>query len=237
MQTKKVALITGASRGIGKALAIGLAQLNYQTVLIARNLKKLEEVASEIESAGGLKPRIFAIDISRVEVVKTTLTKILLEFGRMDVLVNNAGVFFDGTTEINETQFAKMLDINLTAHFVVVKQIVEVMKRQKSGYIFNIASRSGKVGFEGSGAYSASKFALVGFSESLYRELNPLGIRVTALCPGWVNTNMAVEAGTPLQPNEMIQPEDLFQTLKWLLNLSPGACVKEVILEAPNSIS
>ena len=237
MQTKKVALITGASRGIGKALAIGLAQLNYQTVLIGRNLKNLEEVASEIESAGGLKPRIFAIDISRVEVVKTTLTKILLEFGRMDVLVNNAGVFFDGTTEIEETQFAKMLDINLTAHFVVVKQIVEVMKRQKSGYIFNIASRSGKVGFEGSGAYSASKFALVGFSESLYRELNPLGIRVTALCPGWVNTNMAVEAGTPLQPNEMIQPEDLFQTLKWLLNLSPGACVKEVILEAPNSIS
>lgn len=237
MQTNKVAIITGASRGIGKALAMGLAKLNYQTVLIARNLKNLEEVASEIESAGRLKPSIFAIDISKLKVLKTTLSEIILEFGKIDVLVNNAGVFFDGTTEIKESQFAKMLDINLNAQFVVLKQIVEVMKKQKAGYIFNIASRSGKVGFEGSGAYSASKFALVGFSESLYRELNPLGIRVTALCPGWVNTNMAFEAGTPLQPHEMIQPEDLIKTLKWLLSLSPGACVKEVILETPKNIS
>ncbi|HYQ58420.1 MAG TPA: SDR family NAD(P)-dependent oxidoreductase, partial [Draconibacterium sp.] len=96
---------------------------------------------------------------------------------------------------------------------------------------------SGKVGFATSGAYSASKFGVVGLSEALYRELNPLGIRVTALCPGWVNTKMAYEAGTPLEGEQMIQPDDLFKTIEWLLNLSSGACVKEVILETPYSIS
>ena len=111
------------------------------------------------------------------------------------------------------------------------------MKAQKSGHIFNVASRAGKVGFSGGGAYSASKFGLVGLSESLYRELNPLGIKVTALCPGWVNTEMAVDAGTPLESEQMIQPDDLFRTIEWLLQLSPAACVKEVILESPNSIS
>ena len=130
-----------------------------------------------------------------------------------------------------------MLDTNLTAQFVFLSAVIPVMKEQKSGYIFNVASRAGKIGFAGSGGYSASKFGLVGLNESLYRELTPLGISVTALCPGWVNTNMAYEAGTTLKGKQMIQPDDLFKTIKWLLSLSPGACVKEVVLETPYSIS
>lgn len=110
------------------------------------------------------------------------------------------------------------------------------MKQQQSGYIFNVASRSGKVGFAGSGGYSASKFGLVGLNESLYRELTPQGIKVTALCPAWVNTKMAREAGTPLEAGEMIQPDDLFETIRWLLNLSSGACVKEVVITNPKSL-
>jgi NAD(P)-dependent dehydrogenase (short-subunit alcohol dehydrogenase family) len=110
------------------------------------------------------------------------------------------------------------------------------MKKQQSGYIFNVASRSGKVGFAGNGGYGASKFGLVGLSESLYRELTPQGIKVTALCPAWVNTNMAREAGTPLEADEMIQPEDVFETIRWLLSLSSGACVKEVVITNPKSL-
>jgi 3-oxoacyl-[acyl-carrier protein] reductase len=237
MTKNKVALITGAGKGIGKAIAIGLATLKYQTILIGRNRENLENVANEILEKSWIEPRIIQLDITKPEEVKNAIAKIVSAFGQIDVLVNNAGIYFDGTTEITNDDFTKMLETNLTAQFTVLKEVVPILKKQKSGYIFNVASRSGKVGFEGSGAYSASKFAMVGLSESLYRELNPLGISVTALCPGWVNTEMAYEAGTTLKAEQMIQPEDLFQTIKWLLSLSPGACVKEVIIETPNSIT
>ncbi len=236
--TQKIAFITGASKGIGKAISLGLAQLNYQTILIGRNKNDLEQVAQQIVNEGGISPKSIQLDITDSEAVKTTVQSIQQEFQQIDVLVNNAGIYFDGSSDdISENDFSTMLQTNLTAQFSILKEIVPIMKVQKSGYIFNIASRSGKVGFAGSGAYSASKFALVGLNEALYRELNPLGISVTALCPGWVDTKMAVEAGTTLSGEQMIQPEDLFRTIQWLLGLSPGACVKEVVLETPYNIS
>jgi short-subunit dehydrogenase len=135
-----------------------------------------------------------------------------------------------------EQDFKSMLETNLVAQLIFTQEVVPAMKKQQSGYIFNVASRSGKVGFAGNGGYAASKFGLIGLSESLYRELTPQGIKVTALCPAWVNTNMAQEAGTPLETEEMIQPEDLFETIRWLLNLSAGACVKEVVITNPKSL-
>lgn len=237
MQLKnKIAIITGASKGIGRAIATGLASLNYQTVIMGRNHDDLIKVASEIDEKWGIKPIISNVDITDTHSVKKTITKIKKELGQIDVLVNNAGIFFDGSVDISEADFTKMIETNLTAQFVILKEVVPIMKAQKSGYIFNVASRAGKIGFAGSGAYSASKFGLVGLNEALYRELVPLGISVTALCPGWVNTKMALEAGTTLIGEQMIQPEDLFKTIEWLLSLSPGACVKEVVLETPFSI-
>lgn len=232
----KVAIITGAGKGIGKAISLGLAQLNYQTILIGRNRDDLEEVASEINEKWGLKALIYKLDITNSKSVKNTINTIVKEFGRIDILVNNAGIFFEGSTTISEENFRKMLDTNLTAQFVILKEVVPIMKKQKSGYIFNVASRAGKIGFAGNGSYGASKFGLVGLNESLYRELVPLGISVTALCPGWVNTTMALSAGVTIEGEKMIQPEDLFKTVKWLLGLSPGACVKEVVLETPSNI-
>jgi len=233
----KVAIITGAGKGIGKAIAIGLSKLNYQTILIGRNKKDLENVANEIVSGKGMSPVIYVIDITDSNKVRTTIRQILEKFRQIDILVNNAGIYFDGSIELSEENFRKMLDTNLTAQFVFLQEVVPVMKQQKSGYIFNIASRAGKVGFAGSGGYNASKFGLVGLNESLYRELVPQGIKVTAICPGWVNTKMAFKAGSTLYPEQMIQPEDIFKTIKWLLSLTPGACVKEIILETPASIS
>jgi len=237
MTSNKIAIITGAGKGIGKAIALGLAGLGYQTILTGRNRADLESISSEIIQKGGHTPVLFDFDITDFPVMKNTIKKVVSEFGRIDILVNNAGVYFDGTVDIDEEDFDTQLSTNLTAQFRILKEVVPVMKKQRSGYIFNVASRSGKIGFESSGAYSATKFGLVGLSESLYRELNPLGISVTALCPGWVNTKMAYEAGSTLKGEQMIQPEDLFKTVKWLLSLSPGACVKEVVLETPKSIS
>lgn len=232
----KTAIITGASKGIGKAIAFGLGKMSYQTVLFGRNQNDLKNAADEIVKAGGPEPGSFSIDITDSEKVKETVAEIVQEFGRIDILVNNAGIHYSGTLELPEQDFKKMLDTNLTAQFVMLQEVVPVMKKQKSGYIFNVASRSAKVGFAGSGAYCASKFGLLGLNESLYRELTPQGIKVTALCPAWVDTAMAQDAGTPLQPDEMIQPEDLFKTIRWLLELSPGTCVKEVVITNPKSL-
>lgn len=232
----KTALITGASKGIGKAIAIRLGQMNYQTFLIGRNQDDLKKVAGEIIKAGGPKPVLFSVDITDSEKVKEAVAEIVKKFGQIDILVNNAGIHFSGTLELAEQDFKKMLGTNLTAQFVMLQEVVPVMKKLKSGYIFNVASRSAKVGFAGSGAYCASKFGLLGLNESLYQELTPQGIKVTALCPAWVNTIMAKEAGTPLQPAEMIQPDDLFKTIRWLLELSPGACVKEIVITNPKSL-
>jgi short-subunit dehydrogenase len=234
----KIAVITGASKGIGKAISIGLANLGYQIILIGRNLHDLESVSQKIINDSNLAPKIHQLDITDSVASKNCIQNILNDFGQIDVLVNNAGIYFDGSSDdISEDDFVKMLETNLTSQYRIIKEIVPAMKLQKSGYIFNVASRAGKVGFAGSGGYSASKFGLVGLNESLYRELVPLGISVTALCPGWVDTKMANEAGSTLKGEQMIQPEDLFKTIEWLLSLSSGACVKEVILETPFSIS
>lgn len=237
MTKNKVAIVTGASKGIGKAIAFGLSKMSYQCILIGRNKEDLLAVSEQISKANNIFPKIIQLDITNTKEVKSVIADVVSEFKQIDILVNNAGIYFEGTTEINAGDFSKMLETNLSAQHSILKEVVPQMKKQKSGYIFNIASRAGKIGFAGSGAYSASKFALVGLNESLYRELNPLGISVTALCPGWVNTKMAYEAGTSLEGEQMIQPDDLFKTIKWLLSLSPGACVKEVVLETPYSIS
>lgn len=234
--TSKVAIITGASKGIGKAIAIGFGKMKFQTVLIGRNQNDLKTVSDEITNSGGHLPSRFSMDITDSKKVKETVNEVVKQYGRIDILVNNAGIHFGGSLDLPEQNFKKMLNTNLVAQLVFVQEVAPMMKKQQSGYIFNVASRSGKVGFAGSGGYSASKFGLLGLNESLYRELTPQGIKVTALCPAWVNTNMAKEAGTPLQPEEMIQPNDLFKTIRWLLELSPGACVKEVVITNPKSL-
>jgi len=232
----KVAIITGASKGIGKAIAIGLGKMNYQTVLIGRNQDDLKNVADEISETGGRQPASFSVDITNSDKVKETVAEITLQFGRIDILVNNAGIHFGGSLDLQEEGFKSMLETNIVAQLIFAQEVVPVMRKQQSGYIFNVASRSAKVGFAGSGGYCASKFGLLGLSESLYRELTPQGIKVTALCPAWVNTNMAQEAGTPLETEEMIRTDDLFKTVRWLLSLSPGACVKEVVITNPKSL-
>ena len=114
--------------------------------------------------------------------------------------------------------------------------MTEIMKAQKNGYIFNIASRAAKYGFADGGIYGSTKFAFLGLAESLYREFAPLGIRVTTLCPGWVNTEMAKKAGTPFKDEEMVQPDDLLNTIRYLLNLSENVCIKDIVFEMKKSI-
>ncbi|HYQ56803.1 MAG TPA: SDR family oxidoreductase, partial [Draconibacterium sp.] len=162
MEKNKTAIITGAGKGIGKAIAIGLAKLNYKTILIGRNRKDLEQVAVLINDRFAIESKILQLDITNKLAVKEAIPNLVSENGRIDVLVNNAGIYFSGTVDTPTDDFEKMLDTNLVAQFKLLKEVVPIMKAQKSGYIFNVASRSGKVGFATSGTYSASKFGMVG---------------------------------------------------------------------------
>lgn len=233
---QKIALITGASKGIGRQLAIGLSLMGYDTVLVGRATEDLEQVANIIQQDGQRKAWPYIVDITDLSRIQSMVDEVKATHGRIDILVNNAGIHAKGTLDLPPEKFRKLLDVNITGQFMMAQAVVPIMQKQGSGYIFNIASRSGKVGFAETGGYSASKWGLLGLSESLYRKLTPLGIKVTALCPAWVNTDMAQRADSPLEPHQMIQPEDLSKTLEWLLSLSSGACVKEILITNPLSL-
>ncbi|NQV31488.1 MAG: SDR family oxidoreductase [Phycisphaeraceae bacterium] len=241
MTQTPVALITGASRGIGRAVAMGLAQDGYQTILVGRSRETLVPVAQAICEQRGrdgeLAPVVVPLDLSCLDNIDPVLGPVIYKLGRVDVLVNNAGQYIQGSLDMRCKDLERLLRVNVAAQVAILQSVVPVMKQQGSGHVFNVASRAGKVGFEGVGGYCASKFALAGFGESLYRELVPQGIKVTTLCPGWVNTDMATDAHCTLDPGDMIQPEDLSKTIRWLLSLSPEACVKEVVIESPKSMA
>ncbi len=239
MNDHPVAIVTGAGRGIGRALAIALASDGYQTVLIARSRRQLEAVAQEIAQLGvkTREPEIYDVDIADREAVRRTADSILAASRRVDILINNAGQWASGVLDVSAEQFQQLLAVNVVGASTLIQAVVPVMQQQGHGYIFNVASRAGKVGFPEEGVYSASKFALVGLSEALCKELAPQGIKVTSLCPAWVDTDMAQQAGTPLPSDEMIQPDDLVKTVRWLLSLSPAASVREVLIECRHSLS
>lgn len=219
---KQVAVVTGASRGIGKAIAEALSLDGYELALFSSKPH----------------PPFFSlsVDVSDQKEVQKGFDAIVARFGRIDVLVNSAGVLEEGTSDLDPALFSRMVDINLKGLFYCAHAVAPIMKRQQSGYIFNLASRAGKTGLPSLGGYSASKFGVCGLSEALSKELAPEGIRVTALCPGWVDTDMA-EAHSSLPSEKRIPVSDLIQTVRYLLSLSPKSAVKEVLIECMASVA
>ena len=176
------------------------------------------------------------MDITDNIKVDSEIRKIKESFGKIDILVNAAAMFMDGSLSEAIDEYRKIMEINVIAQYGILKTITNIMKKQESGYIFNIVSRAAKYGFPNGGIYGSTKFAFLGLAESLYRELAPLGIHVTSLCPGWVNTDMAKQAGTPFMDDEMVQPDDILNTIRYLLNLSPNVCIKDIVFEMKKSI-
>lgn len=235
---QKTALITGAARGMGRQIAKALANDAYYIIALGRNIEKHQELEKEIrkESVNCAGFKFYDADLRNKCRLDEALEQIINENGRIDVLVNNAGIYKPDGYQQDAKNVRAVLEVNVEAVFQICRHIVPLMKEQGGGYIFNIASRAGKIGFPASGLYVASKFALVGFSESLYRELSPHNIKVTAICPSFVNTEMAREAGSDADANQMIQQEDIAGTIRYLLRLSPAAVVKEVVIECRQMI-
>ncbi|WP_370790681.1 SDR family oxidoreductase [Bilophila wadsworthia] len=235
MSNIPVALVTGGSRGIGRAAAEELAREGYKVALIARTPERLEAAARELVETLGLDaehaPVTFALDVGDGQAVGDAVDRLAAEWGRIDVLFNSAGVSIPGTLELGADTLDLLYRTNLRAPFLFMKHVIPIMRRQGSGYIFNLASRNGKIGVAGLGGYTASKFGLVGLGEVLYRELAAQGIKVTTLCPGWVNTDMASGEGCVHPPEKMIQPEQIAATMRWLLSLGPSVSIMEVLLE------
>jgi len=227
-----LAIVTGASRGIGRALAIGLAVAGYDLALIARNKEGLDNVRREVkEIEPGATVDCIPLDITDTAAVRPCVAGIVERFGRIDVLINNAGLFRPGSIDADAGDLDSVMATNVTGTFAMLQSVGPVMKEQRSGNIINMSSIAGKSGYAGYGIYAASKFALQGLSESLYREMLEYGVKVTAICPNWVATDMAAAAGGTLPAEEMIQPDDLVKTVSWLLSLSPSACPREVVID------
>lgn len=225
-----IALVTGARSGIGKALARTLAEDGYQLAVVSRSRKKLTPFCEEFGAVA------LEADLETDQGAHELVENFRAEFGRLDVLVNSAGVLHRGLYELSPQQFEQMWRLNVRAPFLLTQGLIPMMESRGYGHIFNVSSRSGKVGFPGAGGYSSSKFALSGLNEATYRGYAESGIKVTALCPSWVDTPMARHGKCPLPPEERIPTADLSATVRWLLGLSPVSCVKEVVIECRNDI-
>ncbi len=229
-----VALITGASAGIGRAVAVSLAQRGMDVALMARNVKHLEAVRDECE-AHKVNARIYATDVTDQDAVKQQVQAVINDFQRIDVVFNNAGIFHGGTSDCDPSDFHDMLHVNILGAYYVIHNVVPQLKKQGSGYLINVASMAGKRGLEFAGGYSASKYALVGLSASLYKELVPLGIKVTALCPSIIDTGMTKNSDLPNE--QKIQLSDITRSVNYLLDLGSSAAIEELLVRCPSVTS
>ncbi|MCU1330751.1 MAG: 3-oxoacyl-(acyl-carrier-protein) reductase [Bryobacterales bacterium] len=186
----RTALVTGASRGIGKACALDLAKAGNKVALAARQLDKLEEVAAEIRAAGG-EAYVVAIDLASQDSIKAAFAKTAAEFGRIDILVNNAGMTKDNLAlRMKADDWNMVLQTNLTGAFFCIQQVISPMMKERWGRIINIASVVGEAGNPGQANYVASKAGLIGLTKSLGQELASRNITVNAVAPGFIETDM-----------------------------------------------
>ncbi|ADV81522.1 3-oxoacyl-[acyl-carrier-protein] reductase [Terriglobus saanensis] len=188
--TGKTALITGASQGIGRAIALQLAADGVQIALAARNESKLTEVKAEIEAAGGTA-LTFALDVSSEDSIKSTAKAVIAHFGKLDILVNNAGITKDGLVlRMKLADFEDVLRTNLTGAFLLTQAVLSSMMKARSGRIINITSVVGEVGAAGQANYAASKAGMIGLTKSLAREFASRNITVNAIAPGFIESPM-----------------------------------------------
>ena len=186
----RIALVTGASQGIGRAVALELARAGATVALAARNVSKLGEVKAEIEAAGG-KAESFAMDVSNEDSIRTTAKEIVAKLGPVQILVNNAGITRDGLLmRMKSTDWDDVLNTNLKGVFLLTQTLLHPMMKGRWGRIINITSVVGETGQAGQANYAASKAGLIGLTKSLAREIASRGITVNAVAPGYIETDM-----------------------------------------------
>lgn len=220
-----IGIVTGASQGIGRAIAHSLAAAGVHVILASRNEEKLETVRKEIVEAEG-DATVIPTDVTSEKSVQHLVTETIKRFGKIDILVNNAGIgYFKQLTDLSTEEFDTMMNVNLKGMFLCSRAVLPVMIKQQRGEIINIASLAGKNSFAGGTVYSASKWGVIGFSRSLMLEVRDDNIRVITIAPGSVNTKFGEkEKNAP----EIILPEDVAETAVFALRMPHRTNVSEI---------
>lgn len=233
--TGKTALITGAGRGIGRATAIAFAKEGINVGLVGRTAANLEEVAKEL-SQYGVNVTLATADVSDNESVIAAVEHVKAELGHIDILINNAGIGkFGKFLELSPEEFKNIIDVNLMGVYYVTRAVLPEMIEKQAGDIINISSTAGQKGAPVTSAYSASKFGVLGLTESLMLEVRKHNIRVSALTPSTVATDLAfAENLTDGNPEKVMQPEDLAEVMVMQLKLHPRILVKSAGLWSTN---
>ncbi len=229
----RVAIITGGGRGIGRATALAFAAAGADIVLAARTIGEISAVAEEVRALGR---RALAIptDVQHKAAVDAMVTQTLDTFGKVDILVNNAGVaIHNPIPKIREEDWDVTMAVNLKGVFLCTQAVFGLMCEQQSGHIVNVSSVSGKYGHVNGGAYCASKFAVVGFTETTNNEGRPHGVKASVVCPGPVGTKMRRDN----HPDDVIEhltlPEDVAALILFLVTQPPRAHTLETVIRTP----
>ncbi|MEJ7766633.1 MAG: 3-ketoacyl-ACP reductase [Chitinophagaceae bacterium] len=231
----RTALVTGAGKGIGRAVAVALANEGVNLALMARTEKDLQSLEDELKQSG-VKIAIATADVSDIQSVNEAVEKILSTLGNIDILINNAGTAtFGKFLELEPAQWEKQVKVNLFGVYYVTRAVLPQMIERKSGDIINISSTAGLKGSAVTSAYSASKFGLMGLSDSLMQEVRKFNIRVSALTPSTVVTDLA-RSGNLINNNEekLMHPEDFAELIIAHLKLNRRVFVKDSSIWSTN---
>ena len=228
----RTALITGASSGIGKATALAFAKAGINLVLVGRDQDKLTAVAQAAEAVG-VTAKTYVVDLSLLDRVSAKIAEIAAEHQNLDILINNAGMAYTGSIADSPlADWQKVIDLNLTSVFLCVQGILPHLRQRKSGTIVNVSSIAGKQVFPNWGIYSVSKFGLMALTQAVAGEERTNGIRVTAVCPGSVNTPLwdtdTVQAD--FDRSAMLTPEMVAEGILYAVLAPVGAVVEELTI-------
>ncbi len=232
----KIALVTGASKGIGRETALALAREGAHIAISARSEELLQEVAGEIRAAGS-KALVFPGDMSDEKAIAEFVEATIAEFGRLDILINNAGVgIFGPIAELSTEDWDTMFNLNMRGVFLMTRTCLPHLRAAGESVVVNVASLAGKNAFVGGGGYAATKHALLGFSRCLMLEERQHGLRVLAICPGSVNTPFNIDRSPADDPRRrrIIQPEDVAATIVHMIRMPQHTMISEIDMRPSN---
>ena len=211
-----IALVTGASRGIGETIALQLAQDGYDVALVGRDSSSLEAVAAKLPA--GVKSAVITADLENVEEAERIVKETVAAFGGLDLLVNCAGLSHKGSfTTVSPAEWDRIFAVNARAPFFICQAALPYLKASEKPIVINIASVVGFKGYEGQSVYSSSKHALTGFTKVFAKEVQPFGIRVHLISPGGVATEMVKKMRPDIDADELIQPEEIAEIVHFLV--------------------
>ena len=231
----QVALVTGASRGIGRAIALALGRERVHVGLVARSQPQLSAVKAEVEAEGG-SATVLPADVADEVAARAAVQHLLASRDRLNILVNCAGIgvlkpLVDTTTQ----EWDRIMAVNARGAFVMCREALPIMARQGAGCIVNIASVVGVKGYVNQGAYTASKHALVGMTKVLAQEAGPMGVRVHVVCPGGVDTELVAQARPDLDRSVLMRPEEIAALVLFLIAQRGAAIVDQINVRRASS--